>query len=45
MRPASVSGIVTGGDASAIGQFLPLSLVTVPEDFSKVHSAQFPSRF
>ena len=30
---------------SAIGQFFPLSLVTIPEVSAKVNSAQFPSRF
>jgi len=30
---------------SAIGQFFPLSLVTVPEGLANVYSAQFPSRF
>lgn len=34
--PAMVSGIVTG-NASAIGQFFPRSLVTVPELFAKVN--------
>ena len=30
---------------SAIGQFFPLSFLTVPEVFAKVNSAQFPPRF
>ena len=44
MRPAIVSGIVKGMRWSAIGQFFPLSLVTVPEAFAKHNSDQFLSR-
>ena len=43
MRPASVSGIVTR--RPAIGQFISLSLATVPEVFVKVNSTKFPCRF
>ena len=39
MRPAIFSGIVTGN----VPFFL--SLITVPEVFAKVNSAQIPSRF
>ena len=42
MCPAIVSGIVTWDAPSAIGQFFSLYLVTVPEVFAKVNSAQFP---
>ena len=46
MHPASVSGIATGDKPSAIGQFFfSLSLVTIPDVFAKVNSAQFPARF
>ena len=45
MRPAIVSGMVTWNARSAIGQFFPLYLVTVPEVFAKVNSAQLPFRF
>ena len=45
MRRAIVSGIVSGTRRSAIGQFFNLSLVTVPEIFAIVNSAQSPSRF
>ena len=39
------SGILTGDNwDEPIGQFFFLSLVTVPEVFAKVNSAQFPSR-
>ena len=41
MRPAIISGIVT---MDAPADFCP-SLVTVPEVFAKINSAQFPSRF
>ena len=42
MRPAIVSGIVTGdAPVSYWPIFLP-SLVTVPEVFAKVNSTQFP---
>ena len=35
-----------GTRRSAIGQFFPISAVTVPEAFAKpVHSAPFPSHF
>ena len=42
MRPAIVSGIVTGYVQSAIGQCSPLSFVSVPEVFAKVNLAQSP---
>ena len=45
MRPASVSGIVTG-DAPV--SYWPVSLpfpVTVPDGFAKNNSTQFPCRF
>ena len=47
MRPATVSGIITDdAPVSAIGRFFPRPfIVTVPEVFAKVNSAQFPSRF
>ena len=45
MRPATVSGMVTWNARSAIGQFFSLYLVTVPEVFAKVNSAQLPFRF
>ena len=45
MRPAIVSGMVTWSARSAIGQFFSLYLVTVPEVFAKVNSAQLPFRF
>ena len=45
MRPAIVSGMVTWNARSAIGQFFSLYLVTVPEVFAKVNSAQLPFRF
>lgn len=45
MRRAIVFGIVSGTRRSAIGQFFNLSLVTVPEIFAIVNSAQSPSRF
>ena len=45
MCPAIVSGIVTWDAPSAIGQLFSLYLVTVPEVFAKVNSAQFPSQF
>ena len=37
-------GSLLGTRWSAIGQFFSLSLATVPEVFTKVKSAQFPSR-
>ena len=36
-------GLLLGTRWSAIGQFFSLTLVTVPEVFAKVNSAQFPS--
>ena len=45
MRPAIVSGVATWNARSAIGQFFSLYLVTVPEVFAKVNSAQLPFRF
>ena len=47
MRPATVSGIITDdAPVSAIGRFFPRPyIVTFPEVFAKVNSAQFPSRF
>ena len=41
MRPKIVSDIVTGERRSAIGQFVSLSLTTVPEVFAKANSAKF----
>ena len=38
-------GSLLGMRRSAIGQFFFLSLVTIPEAFAKVNSAQFPSLF
>ena len=38
-------GWLLGTRYSSIGQFFPLSPVTVLEVFAKVNSAQFPSRF
>ena len=42
-RPAVFSGIVTAMETpqSAVGHFFPLSLVTIPQVFLKVSSAQF----
>ena len=45
MRCAIISGIVLEDALVSIGQFFPLSLVTIPEVPAKVNSAQFPSRF
>ena len=45
MRPAIVSGMVAWNARSAIGQFFSMYLVTVPEVFAKVNSAQLPFRF
>ena len=45
MRPAIVAlGSLKGTRRSAIGQFFPLSLVTVPEAFAEHNSDQFLSR-
>ena len=38
MRPAIVCGIALGTSQSAIGQFFPLSLVKISENFAKVNS-------
>ena len=38
MRPAVVCGIALGTRQSAIGQFFPLSLVKISENFAKVNS-------
>ena len=43
MRPAIVSGIVTGDAPVSYWPIFPLSLVTVPEVFAKINSDQFPS--
>ena len=40
MRPAIVSGIVTGDTPVGYWLFFPLFLVTVPEVFAKVNSTQ-----
>ena len=45
MRPAVVSGIVTGGASVSYWPIFSLFLVTVPEVFAKVYSAQFRSCF
>ena len=45
MCPASVSGIVTGDKPVSYWPIFPVSLVTAPEAFAKVNSAQFPSLF
>ena len=46
MRPANVSGIVTGARAGQLlAKCFPLSPVTIPEVFAKVNLAQLPSRF
>lgn len=45
MRPAIVSGIVTGGHAGQLLANFYLSLTTIPEVFAKVNSAQSPCRF
>ena len=45
MCPAIVSGIVTGNGPDSYWPILSLSLVTVPEVFGNVYSAQFLSRF
>ena len=45
MRLAIVSGIVTGDAPVSYWSISPLPLVTVPEVFAKVNSAQYPSRF
>ena len=45
MRPAVVSGIVTGGASVSYWPIFSLFLVTVPEVFAKVNSAQFRSCF
>ena len=44
MRPAIVSGIVIGDALISYWLIFSLSLITVPEVFAKVNSAQFPSR-
>ena len=44
LEPKHNPQLVLGTRRSAIGQFSPLSLVTIPEDFAKVNSTQFPSR-
>ena len=43
MRPAIVSGIVTGDALVSYWPIFSLSLVTVPGAFAKVNSDQFPS--
>ena len=45
MHPAIASGIVIGGAAVSYWSIFSASLVTVPEVFVKVNSAQFPSAF
>ena len=45
MRPAIVSGIVTWDLPVSYWPIFSLFLVTVPEVFSTVNSAQFPTRF
>ena len=40
--PQVFLGRLLGTRRSAIGQFFSLSLVTVPDVFAKVNSAQFP---
>ena len=42
---AKISGIVIGDSSVSYWSIVPLSPLTVPEDFAKVNSAQFPSRF
>ena len=42
-RRTIVSGIVTRDSSISCSQFLTMSLVTFPEVFAKVNSAQFPS--
>ena len=44
MRLALVSGMVTGEAPVSFWPIFSLSLVTVPEGFAKVKSAQFSSR-
>ena len=44
MSPAIVSGIVIGDALISYWLIFSLSLITVPEVFAKVNSAQFPSR-
>ena len=43
MFPAIDSGIVAGEAPVSYWPIFPLTLVTVPEAFAKVNSAQFPS--
>ena len=43
--PQLFPGSLLGMRRSAIGQFFFLSLVTIPEVFAKVNSAQFPCLF
>ena len=45
MHPAIVSGIVTGYPLVNYWPIFFLFLVTVPEVFAQVNSAQFPPRF
>ena len=45
MCPTRVSGIVTGAHQSANGQSFYVTLVTDPEVFANVNSAQFPAGF
>ena len=45
MCPTRVSGIVTGAHQSGYGQSLYVTLVTDPEVFANVNSAQFPAGF
>ena len=45
MCPTRVSGIVTAAHQSANGKSFYLTLVTDPEVFANVNSAQFPAGF
>ena len=45
MRPAIVSGIVTGDAPASYWTTFSLFLVTVPEVLAKVNLAKFPLRF
>ena len=45
MRPASVSGIVTGSTPVSYWPIFSLPLVTVPDVFAKVNSTQSPYLF
>ena len=45
LNPRLFQGLLLGSRRSAIGQSFSLSLVTIPELFAKVNSAEFPSSF